>query len=150
MQRIYMQQDFSLPVSSVFAVLADHELFGQVVGSQITCVEHAEGAHPHGEGSVRLIRLPVGSFEETVVCFRPDELIRYTVTKGSPIKEHMGELRFTALPDGCRLIYTIEFKPKLPVWGWGAVLAWLIRRDISTGLASFSASPQRFLTKQRA
>ena len=142
-----MQQDFSISVSTVFAVLANHELFGQVVGSNIFCIKESDSEHPHGEGSVRKIQMPIGTFEETVIKFSPNQLIRYTVSKGSPIKDHLGELRFSTTPGGCRLDYTIVFTPKLPVWGWGKVLAWAIQRDIASGLASFSASPQQFLEK---
>ena len=34
-------------------------------------------------------------FEETVTQFEPDELIEYRITKGTPLRDHVGVMRFT-------------------------------------------------------
>ena len=75
---------------------------------------------------------PLPPFEETVTEFVPNELIRYEITKGSPLRDHRGEMRFTPNPDGTHLHYEISFGSAVP--GVAAIVAATLRRNIPKGL----------------
>ena len=69
----------------------------------------ADGARPGGRpGS------PAPPFEETVTEAIENELIRYRITKGSPLRDHHGEMRFTPKATGSHLRYVIEFGAVVP------------------------------------
>jgi hypothetical protein len=71
----------------------------------------------------------------------PNELIRYRITKGSPLKDHAGEMRLTPNPDGTsHLHYEISFRAAVP--GLAPIIAKGLQRNIARGLqkADFSSS----------
>src|SRR5689334_15674985 len=101
MQRVIVDYDFSVPVERSYAYLAEHENLADVFGAKIKRLKDGDDGTRNGVGSVRELKVgPAAPFEETVVEAIPNEVIRYRVTKGSPIKDHEGEMRFTPNPDG--------------------------------------------------
>lgn len=141
MRTIRIQQDFKAPLSTVFATLCDHEAFGRLTGANIRRVVDGKAPHLNGLGSVRRIQLLPGlSFEETVVSFRPNELMEYVVSRGSPIKNHKGRLQFVDLGNRTRLDYTIEFEPRWPLPGLGVLLQKAIETPIAAGLRRLARS----------
>lgn len=117
-QKVRFEQFFAAPRERVFAWFADHERFGRLWPGRTRRIhESADASEPNGLGSVREVRTGGMSFEETITAFDPPALIEYCITRGSPIKNHRGELRFTAVEGGTKLDYTIEFDPKVPLTG---------------------------------
>ena len=88
----------------------------------------------NGVGSVRQLKVgPAPPFEETITEVVPNELIRYRITKGSPLRDHEGSMRFTPNPDGgTHLHYEISFRGRVP--GLGALIAPGLRRNIAKGV----------------
>ncbi|MFO0694024.1 MAG: SRPBCC family protein [Polyangiales bacterium] len=116
--QVEIHQDFPQPLSQVFADLADHEKLGRILGAPMTRLVDGSGeGGVNGLGSVRRVGPPVLGFEETVVGWKKDELIEYTVSKGGPIKNHLGRMIFRATPNGCHLHYVITFDSKIPFAG---------------------------------
>src|SRR6476619_1896055 len=111
MQRVIIDHDFRVPVSTAFAHLSEHENLEALFGAKVTRLRDGTDGTRNGVGSVR--RLKIGAlppFEETTTEVIPDELIRYRITKGSPLRDHSGEMRFTPNPDGtAHLHYEISF-----------------------------------------
>jgi uncharacterized protein YndB with AHSA1/START domain len=118
MQRIDIRQDFALPVEKLFAHLSEHENLETIFHpTRIRRIADGKDAR-NGVGSAREMRALGGpSFVETVTAYRENELIEYRITRGSPLKNHLGVMRFSATPTGSRLHYTIEFEGKLPLIG---------------------------------
>jgi uncharacterized protein YndB with AHSA1/START domain len=118
MQRIDIRQDFALPVEKLFAHLSEHENLETIFHpTRIRRIADGKDAR-NGVGSAREMRALGGpSFVETVTAYRENELIEYRITRGSPLKNHLGVMRFSATPNGSRLHYTIEFEGKLPLIG---------------------------------
>ena len=117
-QTVRFEQFFAAPREKVFAWFADHEKFGRIwPGTTRRVQDSADGANVNGLGSVRQIRSGGSAFEETIVEFEPPAHIGYAITKGSPIKNHRGDLRFAEVEGGTRLDYTIEFDPRIPFTG---------------------------------
>ena len=137
---ITMTQVFNAPVNEVFSTLSNHEKFGQICGIKMRRVtDGADGEN--GLGSVR--RISIGllpSFEETITEFKENEYIQYKITQGSPIKNHVGELRFTG--NGCKttLNYSITLESKIPLTS--GVIASGLRYGISKGLQKYANSFQ--------
>lgn len=129
MQRIDIDMEFRRPVAELFALLSDHEKLGPVLGAKIERTKAGKDS-PNGLGSVRTLRIgPMPSFEETVTAFEKDKLIEYRISRGTPLKDHKGVMRFSATPSGgSRLQYSIEFDSKLPLIGP------IIRAGLDTGI----------------
>jgi uncharacterized protein YndB with AHSA1/START domain len=133
MQRVHIQQDFTRPVHEVFEHLAEHENLESVFGAKVRRVRDGGDGHRNGVGSVRSLRVGPGPwFDETVTEFVPDELIRYRISRGSPLKDHEGVMRFSPRGTGSHLEYTITFDGKLP--GVGALVRTMLDRNISRAL----------------
>lgn len=114
MQRVEIEHVFAKPVEQVYAYLAEHENLGPLFGAKITRLRDGESTR-NGVGSVRKLQIAVlPPFEETVTETIENELIRYRITKGSPLKGHHGEMRFTSRGPGTHLRYVIEFGSAVP------------------------------------
>ena len=134
-QRIVIEQSFNAPVKTIFNILTDHESFGNVISTVIKRVIDSPGSNKNGVGSVRRISaFPFPSFEETVVTFKPNQLMEYKVSKGSPIKNHKGRMEFSDESGKTRLYYTIEFDPKLFFVLFGTFLKGAIDKPIRKGI----------------
>ena len=137
---IQMNETFNAPVSTVFAELSDHEKMGKVLGAKVKRVKDGKG-NVNGIGSVRrLTPVPLADFEETVTGFEPNKLIEYTVTKGSPIKNHLGRMVFSESNGKTHLHYTIQFDMKLGIPFTGFLLKTVLEKVISSGLHKLAKS----------
>jgi uncharacterized protein YndB with AHSA1/START domain len=116
-QRIEVVQEFSAPVEKVFAYLGEHENLEAIFApAKIKRISSGQGAR-NGVGSAREMKILIGpSFVETVTAYKENELIEYTITRGSPLKNHHGVMRFYSTANGgSRLHYTIIFEGKFPL-----------------------------------
>lgn len=124
---INIQQDFNAPISTVFSTIGDHEKLGKLVGVKMTRIKDGTDAI-NGTGSVRKLAL-LPPIEETVTKYIENELIEYTVSNTTPIKNHLGTLKFTEKDGVTRLNYTIVFESRIP--GLGGI----VKKALGTGLA---------------
>jgi uncharacterized protein YndB with AHSA1/START domain len=140
MQRVIVDYDFSVPVERSFAYLAEHEHLADVFGAKIKRLQDGTDGNRNGVGSARELRIGPGpAFVETVTDYVPNELIGYEITKGSPLKNHRGEMRFTPNADGgSHLHYEISFSGKAP--GIGPIVAAGLRRNIPKGLGKVDSA----------
>ena len=77
---------------------------------------------------------PLPPLEETVHEYVPGELIVYRITKGGPLKDHVGVMEFSPTPGGgTHLEYNIRIASAIP--GVAAIVASGLTRDITKGLA---------------
>jgi uncharacterized protein YndB with AHSA1/START domain len=131
-QRLIFDQSYSLPPEKVFDYLAVHENLGEVFGAKVTHIKDGDG-HRTGVGSVRELKVgPAPPFQETVTEYVQNELIAYEITKGTPLKGHHGEMRFTPEGTGCHLHYEISFGAKVP--GLAFIVAQGLKNSINKGL----------------
>ena len=138
MQRLEFVQQFSAPVDRVYAHLAEHENLGPLFGARIERVRDGDTSR-NGVGSVRRLKVgPLPWFEETVTAAVPDELIEYRITQGSPLRDHVGTMRFTPEGTGTRLDYVIAFRGVLP--GIDRVVAPGLSKNVRNGLAGVAGT----------
>ena len=104
------------PISDVFDVFSDHEQFGALFGAKSRLFKSGTDAL-NGVGSARRFGFwPVG-FDESVVAYKENELIDYSVSRGSPLKNHLGQVRFREVEEGTQVDYTVQFESKIPLMG---------------------------------
>jgi uncharacterized protein YndB with AHSA1/START domain len=137
---VTVEYDFTAPVERVFAYLSEHENLAAVFGNS---VERLEDGSPerNGVGSRRRLKVAPGAapIEETVTRFVPGELIEYRITKGSPLRDHVGILRFSAAPGGgTHLDYRIRIASRIP--GLSPLVTAVLSRNLTKGLASVEAN----------
>jgi uncharacterized protein YndB with AHSA1/START domain len=135
-ETIDITHEFSAPVDQVFGHLSEHENLGPIFGIR---VERAKDGNTdrNGVGSIRRLSLNgLMPFEETVTDFKENELIEYTITKGTPIKDHLGTMRFSATESGgTKLHYVINIDgPPIII----PLVAMQLRRSIAAGLRKAS------------
>ena len=138
-ETVHVEHEFGVPVERVFNHLSEHENLADVFGMRIARVQDGE-PHRNGVGSVRRLSGPgVPAFEETVTAFREHQLIEYRITKGTPLNEHHGAMRFSRRQSGhgSHLEYVITLGSDLPVVA--GVVARVLRRRIPRGLARLDA-----------
>jgi uncharacterized protein YndB with AHSA1/START domain len=117
-QHLQFEQFFAAPRQQVFAFFADHERFGRAWWpARCRCLKTAAGDDANGLGSVREIAIAGVRFQETITAYQPSDLIEYRVTQGGPFKNHLGRMRFSDVPGGTLLHYTIEFDSRWPLAG---------------------------------
>ncbi|OZB15900.1 MAG: MxaD family protein [Marinobacter sp. 34-60-7] len=115
---IEINDTFDIPRRRVFALFADHQRFGKLLGAPVKRVKDSLQADPNGIGSVRKIGIGPLGLEETVLNFEPDTLIEYAITSLSPVRNHMGRIRFQDTQEGqTRVSYTITFEDVVPFSG---------------------------------
>ena len=112
---VHVTHDFEKPVGPVFDYLAEHEHLADLFGAKVERLNDGNSER-NGVGSRRRLKVgPAPPFEETVTDFVPNELIEYKITKGSPLKGHVGTMRFSERPGGgSRLDYRIRLSSPAP------------------------------------
>lgn len=125
---VHLNARVRAPLADVFAFFADHERFITLFGGRCQRIRDAEGTDPNGLGSVRRIGPGPLSFDETIVTFRPGQRIEYSITRGSPLKNHLGTIDFSERGGYTEISYVIRCEGKLPcvapAVGKALALAW--------------------------
>lgn len=123
MQHVSVTRQLAIPVDRAYAYLSELENIGEAApGLKVKRLNDGTDGTRNGVGARR--SLSIGGllpFEETVTEAVPNELIRYRITKGSPLRDHKGEVRFAASGTGTTVTWNIDFDSKVP--GLGAPLA---------------------------
>jgi uncharacterized protein YndB with AHSA1/START domain len=131
---VHIEHDFAKPPERVFAHLGEHENLAEVFDAKITRLHDGEDGERNGVGSVRQLQIgPLPPFEETVTEFVPSERIVYRITKGSPLRGHVGVMSFTpAAAGGTRFVYDIRLASHIP--GLALLVRAALTRSITRSL----------------
>jgi uncharacterized protein YndB with AHSA1/START domain len=127
---------FGKPPERIFAYLAEHENLADLFGAKVTRLRDGDDGQRNGVGSVRKLQIgPLPPFEETVTEFVVPERIVYRITKGSPLKGHVGVMSFASDGgSGTRFHYDIRLASPIP--GLAAIVRLSLTRSIKQGLAA--------------
>ena len=131
---VHIDHDFGKPPERIFAHLAEHENLAEVFGAKITRLRDGEDAEErNGVGSVRRLQIgPLSPFEETVTEYVPSERIVYRITKGSPLRGHVGVMTFEPSTGGTRFVYDIRLSSPIP--GLALLVRTALTRSITQAL----------------
>jgi uncharacterized protein YndB with AHSA1/START domain len=132
---VHIEHDFAKPPERIFAHLAEHENLAEVFGAKITRLRDGESDERNGVGSMRRLQIgPLPPFEETVTEFVAPQRIVYRITKGSPLRGHVGEMTFATTPSGgTRFVYDIRIASPIP--GLAPIVCASLTRSIGRSLA---------------
>jgi hypothetical protein len=116
---IKIYQEFDTPVELAWEAFSDHVNFGKINGLVVKrIVDSPDRNNLNGVGSVRLIKVPLFAFEETVTKSKKPNLIEYQISRGTPLNHHYGTMVFESLPGNRSSInYTITLGSKIPLVG---------------------------------
>ncbi len=134
-REVHVERDFPQPPNVVFAYLSEHENLADVFGAKVKRLASGSDGERNGVGSRRELRIgPLPPFEETVTEFVPEEKVEYKITRGSPLKGHVGTMRFSPTPSGgTHLDYRIRIDSAIP--GVAAIVHAGLSRNVPRGLA---------------
>ncbi|MDN7672406.1 SRPBCC family protein [Burkholderia oklahomensis] len=116
-QRIEINEQFDAPVQRVFRFFSEHEKLKSIFApAKIRRIRDGDPER-NGVGSARQMRVPgAPPFVETVTAYRENQLIEYRITEGSPLRDHLGVMKFLAVDgDRTRFHYVITFDGKVPL-----------------------------------
>jgi uncharacterized protein YndB with AHSA1/START domain len=134
-QHVSLAREFAIPVERLFAYFAEHENLARIFAPAKVKRLRDGPVERNGVGSARTVRPgPMPSFVETVTAYRENECIEYRITKGGPLRNHLGRMRFSVLgASASRFEIDIVFEGKFP--GAGPIFRFILDRGISRGLA---------------
>jgi uncharacterized protein YndB with AHSA1/START domain len=130
---VHIEHSFAKPPEAIFDHLAEHENLADVFGAKVTRLRDGDGER-NGVGSVRELQIgPLPPFEETVTEFVPSERIVYRITKGSPLRGHVGVMTFAPeAGGGTRFVYDIRLASPIP--GLALIVRTGLTRSINQAL----------------
>ena len=115
MKIIDIKEEFAFSVEKLFNYIEVHENLEALFFPLKVKTIKAGNINEFGIGSVRSLSLNgIMPFEETVTVYKKNELIEYKITKGSPLKNHYGVMKFYSTDKGSYLHYNIEFDSDIP------------------------------------
>jgi uncharacterized protein YndB with AHSA1/START domain len=125
---------FSKPPERIFAYLAEHENLADLFGAKVTRLKDGDDGHRNGVGSVRKLQIGPGPpFEETVTEFDPPSRIVYRITKGSPLRGHVGVM--TLAPEGAGTRFHYDIRLASPIPGLAAIVRASLTRSVNKSLS---------------
>jgi uncharacterized protein YndB with AHSA1/START domain len=132
---VHIEHDFAKAPERIFAHLAEHENLADVFGAKVTRLRDGESER-NGVGSIRRLQIgPLPPFEETVTEFVVPERVVYRITKGSPLRGHVGVMTFAPTPGGgTHFVYDIRLSSPIP--GIAPLVRAALTRSIAQSLAS--------------
>ena len=113
---VEIRETIPLPLEETFSRLADHNRLGSVLGLPVRRTQDGKG-DPNGLGSVRTLGVWPIDFDETVTKYEPSTRIEYKISRGTPLRDHHGIVRFTPKGAGTEVAWTIRFDVPVPVLG---------------------------------
>jgi len=136
---VEVNEDVSTSREEVFEFLAEHENLGPLLGGANIARVRDGDTERNGVGSVRRVKVgPARPFEETVTRFEPHSLIEYRITKGGPLRNHIGIVRLTdAQGGGTNIDYRIRVASHIP--GLAPLVRGKLTRDITRSIAKLDS-----------
>jgi hypothetical protein len=133
--RTEITETIRAPIGEVFDRLADHNRMGEYMSADIrrTKDSTAAGEGVNGTGSVRTLKiLGLSDFDETVVKYVKPGTIEYKITRGSPLKNHLGVITLKEENGAVVIHWVITFEMSFG----GMLVAFLLKLAVSRGLAT--------------
>lgn len=133
--RTEITETIRAPISEVFDRLADHNRMGEYMSADIrrTKDSTAAGEGVNGTGSVRTLKIPgLSDFDETVVKFVRPAKLEYKITRGSPLKNHLGVI--TLKEEGGKT--TVDWNITFDMGFGGMIVELLLKFAVGRGLAT--------------
>ena len=132
---VHVERDLAAPPEAVFDHLAEHENLAALFGAKVKRLNDGDDGTRNGVGSRRELKVAPGAppFEETTTQYDRPSLIEYKITKGSPLSDHVGIMKFSPAPSGGTYFeYRIRLASRIP--GLAPLVKANLTRQIGKGL----------------
>lgn len=133
--QLHVTENFQAPINEVFDRLADHNRMGEYMSADIRRTKDATapGEGPNGTGSVRTLKIfGLSDFDETVVKFVKPAKLEYKITRGSPLKNHLGVIALKE--EGGKT--TVDWNITFEMGFGGMIVEILLKFAVGRGLAT--------------
>ena len=113
---VHVEHHFEKPPERIFAYLAEHENLAEVFGAKVTAPARRRGrrAQRGGLGAPAADRAAAAVRGDRHASSLPNERIVYRITKGSPLRGHVGVMTFEPADGGTRFVYDIRLASSDP------------------------------------
>ncbi|QQR99010.1 MAG: SRPBCC family protein [Sphingobacteriales bacterium] len=133
MQYIEINETFPFEVEKLFQYMEVHENLSNLFTPVKAKTIQTGKTDKYGVGSVRSLQIAIEPpFEESITAYKKNELIEYKITKGSPLKDHIGKIHFSSTENGSALHYTIQFGSTIPFVD--VIVKFFLEKSIRNGL----------------
>lgn len=137
MQHIEVERTIAAPIEKVWERYTDHVGWSRWAGLGKVVLEREGVPAPNGVGCVRVIGSGMTAAYEEVVSFEPPHRMSYRVVRGGiPIRDHLGEVEFTAVDGGTHVRWRCRFESRVPFVG--GLLQWLVTTVFRRALAGLA------------
>jgi len=136
--KIKIYKEVDAPAETVWEDFSDHARFGKMMGLPVERItDSTDPGNINGKGSVRVLKIPLFPFEETIRRSDKPVCIEYQITKGTPMDHHYGTIQFKSLPgDRTAIDYTIELGSKIPLLG--GIIKRALQKGLENGLDKYA------------
>jgi uncharacterized protein YndB with AHSA1/START domain len=112
--RVEAARVIEAPPEAVFTLYSDPAGWSDWAGVGKVSLATEGTRDKNGVGCVREFRSALGLREE-VIEFEPPTLMAYRIVRGGfPVRDHRGEVRFEKHPRGTRVVWSVEFRSRIP------------------------------------
>ncbi|MDE1011861.1 MAG: SRPBCC family protein [Paraburkholderia fungorum] len=116
MQKLQIVENVGISTEQMFARLADHENLGKILGVPVKRSRDGRG-DVNGLGSIRTMGIWPLDFDETITAFEPPRRIEYSVTRGSPLRNHHAVIALSPSENGTEISWSVHFDAAIPFTG---------------------------------
>lgn len=148
MAEIRLTRTLEAPIDRVFEVLADHEGYARF--RNITDAKLVREGEPerNGRGAIRELAAGPIRFREQITAFERPVRLDYLIREVNlPLRHDGGSIRFEAVDDGTRVVWTSAFTMSIPLAG--AALGTLTAVALRRGFAQMLADTERLASRWR-
>ncbi len=134
MHEIHVRQVFQAPLDRVFATVTDHEGMPAWLPAKVSLVKQGTPDR-NGLGAVRRVVARGLALHEEVVRWEPPKAMDYRIVGFSPLRDHLGEMRFSSGDDGGTLLdYKIRFR--VPWYFGGGLLGSYVQKSLNAEIGA--------------
>jgi uncharacterized protein YndB with AHSA1/START domain len=115
--RVEVERVIEASPEAVFDRYTDHAGWSQWAGAGKVSLAKEGTPDKNGVGCVRSFESALG-LQEEVIEFEPPTHMAYRIVRGGyPITDHRGDVRFEKHPRGTRIVWSAEFRSRIPFTG---------------------------------
>ncbi len=118
MKRVELTEVIAAPIETVWAAITDHEGMSEWSPLKRVVLDPKGAPDSNGLGAFRHMHGAGPTIVEEVTEWSPPTRYVYKLRAGAPIRDHKGVVELRSEGDATRVLWTIQFVPKIPGTGF--------------------------------
>ena len=114
---------------ALFDTLTDHASYKDMTPLRSSVLERPGAIDTNGVGAQRRLGVVGPTQVEEVTVFERPTRFAYKLISGLPVRDHVGTVELTAVPEGTLIDYHVQSTPALP--GLGLILKPVLKQAIA-------------------